>query len=107
MRANLDATSGLVMAESVQMALGEKIGRMQAHDLLEQASKRAASEGRHLRDVIAETPAIADELAGKSLDALFDPAAYLGSAGDFIDRSLKSAEAVLVATEPRSKRKKR
>jgi len=95
MRANLEITNGLIMAEAVQMALGEKLGRMQAHDLLETASKRAAAEGRHLREVIDETPAIADVLPPKTLDVLFDPLRYLGSADHFIDGALKSADQAL------------
>ena len=106
MRTNLELTNGLIMAEAVQMALGEKIGRMQAHDLLETASKRAASEGRHLREVIADTPAIADALPSKALDKLFDPLAYLGSADEFIDRALKSVDQALAKSAP-SGRKKR
>jgi 3-carboxy-cis,cis-muconate cycloisomerase len=106
MRANLESTNGLIMAEAVQMALGEKLGRIEAHDLLEAASKRAASEGRHLREVIGETPAIANALPAKSLDRLFDPVAYLGSADQFIERALKSIDRTL-AQDSKSKRKKR
>jgi 3-carboxy-cis,cis-muconate cycloisomerase len=106
MRANLEITNGLIMAEAVQMALGEKLGRLQAHDLLETASKRAAAEGRHLREIVAETPAIADVLSSKTLDSLFDPLRYLGSADQFIDAALKSAERVL-AQSSKAKGKKR
>lgn len=107
MRANLEATNGLIMAEAVQTALGEKLGRSRAHELLEEASRRAASEGRHLRDVVAETPALADELPAKTLETLFDPAAYLGSAVEFIERALKSTEPALTIAEAKTKRKKR
>jgi 3-carboxy-cis,cis-muconate cycloisomerase len=106
MRANLEVTNGLIMGEAVQMALGEKLGRMQAHDLLESASKRAATEGRHLREVIAETPAIADALPSKTLDSLFDPLRYLGSADQFIEAALKTVERTLVQAS-KSKGKKR
>jgi 3-carboxy-cis,cis-muconate cycloisomerase len=106
MRDNLEFTSGLVMAEAVQMALGEKLGRMQAHDLLEAASKQAAAERRHLREVIAEIPQIADELPPARLNALFEPAAYLGSADEFIERALKSVDQVL-AKAAKAKGKKR
>jgi 3-carboxy-cis,cis-muconate cycloisomerase len=106
MRANLEFTSGLVMAEAVQMALGEKLGRMEAHDLLESASKKAVSEGRHLREVVGEIPQIAETLGEKKLDALFDPLAYLGSADDFIDRALKSSEQVLAKfAKPKGKKR--
>jgi 3-carboxy-cis,cis-muconate cycloisomerase len=107
MRTNLDATNGLIMAEAVQMAAGEKLGRTRAHELLEEASKRAVSEGRHLRDVVAETPLLADALPGKGVESLFDPAAYLGSAFEFIESALKSAESAVAIAEAKTKRKKR
>ena len=105
MRVNLEITNGLIMAEAIQMALGEKLGRTQAHDLLEAASKRAASEGRPLREVIEETPNIVDALPAKSLDKLFDPLGYLGSADLFIERALKSIDQALAqSSKPNRKR---
>jgi 3-carboxy-cis,cis-muconate cycloisomerase len=106
MHANLDISNGLIMAEAVQMALGEKLGRMQAHDLLETASRRAASERRHLREVIGETPEIADMLSPARRDALFEPSAYLGSARDFIDAALQSLERA-PGKKPKAKGKRR
>ena len=44
MRANLDVTAGLIMAEAVSMALAEKIGKSDAHHLIEAASKKAVAE---------------------------------------------------------------
>jgi 3-carboxy-cis,cis-muconate cycloisomerase len=106
MRANLEFTNGLVMAEAIQMALGEKLGRMEAHDLLETASKKAIAEGKHLREVVGEIPHIAETLGEKKLDALFDPLAYLGSAEEFIDRALKSAEQALAkSNKPKGKKR--
>ena len=52
MRVNLDATDGLIMAEAVTMALAEKIGKSDAHHLIEAASKKAVAEKKHLRDVL-------------------------------------------------------
>src|SRR5919201_3364135 len=48
MRANLDLTDGLLMAESVATALTGALGRLTANELLEKASQSAASEGRSL-----------------------------------------------------------
>src|ERR1700685_3940809 len=53
MRVNLDATDGLIMAEAVTFALAEKIGKSEAHHLVEAASKRAVAEKIALRDVVA------------------------------------------------------
>src|SRR3954470_10398786 len=91
MRANLGLTRGLVMAEAVQMALGAKLGRQQAHGLVERASKRAVAEGRELGAVLAEDGTVAAALAPGELDRLLDPSTYLGVAGAFVDRALAAA----------------
>src|SRR4051794_18782737 len=88
MRANLDLTDGLVMAESVATALTGSIGRPAANELLEQASRTAASDGRSLRDVLLEAPEVADGLGAEGLDRALAPEAYLGVANALIDRAL-------------------
>src|SRR6266853_5062567 len=45
MRVNLEATHGLIMAEAVTFALAEKIGKSDAHHLIEAASKKAVADG--------------------------------------------------------------
>jgi 3-carboxy-cis,cis-muconate cycloisomerase len=86
MRANLEVTHGLIMAERVMMALGAKLGRLHAHELVEHATKKAVAEGRHLRDVLGEDRAITAELGADELDRLFDPLGYVGQAATFVDR---------------------
>src|SRR4051812_46021440 len=53
MRVNLHATHGLIMAEAVTFALADKIGKSDAHHLVEAASKKAAAGKQHLRDVVS------------------------------------------------------
>lgn len=88
MRANLDITNGLIMAEAVTMALGAKIGRLAAHQRVEAASKQAVSEKRHLRDVLAEDAVVVQHLGAETLDQLFDPLGYTGMAATLVDRML-------------------
>lgn len=90
MRANLDLTRGLIMAEAVQMALGAKIGRQVAHGLLERASRRALAEGLHLKEALAAEPEVMSQLTPADLDRLLDPLAYTGVADRLIDRALSS-----------------
>jgi 3-carboxy-cis,cis-muconate cycloisomerase len=90
MRANLDVTNGLIMAEAVSMALAAKIGKAQAHEQVEAASRKAVAEKRHLRQVLADDKAVAAQLSDAELDRLFDPQNYLGAAGDFINRVLNT-----------------
>jgi 3-carboxy-cis,cis-muconate cycloisomerase len=93
MRETVDATHGLIMAESVTVALAEHVGRQQAHQIVERACRRAVAEGRHLRAVLGEDPAVIHRLQPSALDRLLDPVNYLGSAAAFIDRALAAAPA--------------
>jgi 3-carboxy-cis,cis-muconate cycloisomerase len=55
MRADMDATGGLVMSESVAAALASSLGRSDAQELVEQAARRSVEEGRSFRDVLLES----------------------------------------------------
>jgi len=97
MRANLDASLGLGMAEGLMMALAPVVGREPALHLVEKASRRAVSEGRALQDVAASDPAIAQHLSADRIREALDPARYLGSADEMIDAALAAARAELEA----------
>jgi 3-carboxy-cis,cis-muconate cycloisomerase len=88
MAANLELTGGLVLAEAVTMALGEKLGRSQAHRLLEEASARAVREGKRLREVLAADARVAAHLSPADLDRLLDPRNYTGQAERLVARVL-------------------
>ncbi len=88
MRANLDATHGQIMAEAVTLALGAKMGRMAAYQLVEAACRRAAQSGQHLREALAADPAISAELPAARIEQLLDPSNYLGQATAFVERVL-------------------
>jgi 3-carboxy-cis,cis-muconate cycloisomerase len=91
MRANLDATQGLILAEAVMMALADKLGRGVAHHAVEQACARAIAEKQPLGDVLAADPAIAGQLDRAAIAALMDPARYVGEAGAVVDRVVARA----------------
>jgi 3-carboxy-cis,cis-muconate cycloisomerase len=88
MMKNHDATQGLIFAEAVTMALGDHMGKMPAHMLVELACKKARLEFRHLKDVLREDPGLNVYLKPKDLERLFDVRNYLGSADEFINRVL-------------------
>ena len=88
MRENLDATGGLLLAERVTTIVAERLGRLEAHDLVEAASRRKFESGRSLREELLAEPVLKDVLSGEDIDAALDPAGYLGSAGKFVDRAL-------------------
>jgi 3-carboxy-cis,cis-muconate cycloisomerase len=88
MERNLAATQGLVHAGAAAAALARHLGRAEAHALVEQASRAAAQEGRHLRAVLAEDRRVQACLAPADLDRVFDARAAAGVAGALVDRAL-------------------
>ncbi len=93
MRANLDATGGLPLAEHVTGLLAPALGRVTAHDLVAQASAHAVAIGVSLRQALLGQPELRQRLADAGLtleqiDSALDPAGYLGAAGQFTDAAL-------------------
>jgi 3-carboxy-cis,cis-muconate cycloisomerase len=86
---NLELTGGLLMAESVTMAIAGELGRAEAKRVVDAASTRAADGGRPFREVLLEDEAVAGPLGEDGIDRALDPSAYLGSAEAFIDRALE------------------
>jgi len=93
MLANIETTRGLIFAERISAALVESLGRARAHELLEEATRRARRENKHLREVLLDTPEVCRHLSSAELDRLFDPRSYAGSAATFIDRVLGGRDA--------------
>lgn len=89
--ANLEVTGGLILAEAVMLALGESLGRLEAHRLVEEASHEALATGRTLRDILGENPQVTQRLDASRLDALFDPSRYAGRAYAFVDAVLDAS----------------
>jgi 3-carboxy-cis,cis-muconate cycloisomerase len=88
MRSNIDITQGLIMAESVSLALAQHVGRAVAHELIEEACHQAVESGRSLLEVLKSDSRMPEEFSSSNLEALFDPARYLGEAATFVDRVL-------------------
>jgi 3-carboxy-cis,cis-muconate cycloisomerase len=93
MRENLDLTRGLPLSEHVMMLLAEKIGRAQAHHLVEAATHRAATTGRGLAEELTTDPAITPHLTPATIQSALTPSSYLGETHALITRAL--------ATHPR------
>ena len=90
MRANLESTHGLVMAEAVSMALAEKTGKSEAHRIVEAASRKAIEGKQHLRGVLIQDTRVTAHLDADRLHTLFEPTSYQGVSQTLIDRLLAS-----------------
>ena len=81
------------MAEAVAMRLAEKIGKLEAHHLVQAASRKAAAAKISLREVLIKDPKVTAHLGAAEIKKLFEPMAYQGASQILIDRLLASLEA--------------
>ncbi len=88
MRRNIDMTDGLVMSEAVMMGLGHHLGREAAHDLVYDLCREAIAQKKPLLDLLAAHPDISRHVDRAALQAMLDPANYLGQSGHMVDRVL-------------------
>lgn len=85
---NLNFTSGLIMAESVTMALGEYLGRLDAHKLVEAACHKALADNKHLGEILRADERVTAHLSAGQLTHLLNPVQAIGAAEAFVDRVL-------------------
>jgi 3-carboxy-cis,cis-muconate cycloisomerase len=88
MRENLDASGGLLMAESLVTALAGQVGRRRARELIDAAAVGALDGERPLRDELIADKEVSGALSEAEIDRALDPAGYLGAADTFVDRAL-------------------
>jgi len=91
MRQNLDITHGLIMAESVTLALAKSLGKQAAHHLVEQLCHRALDENQPLAALLAQHPQVTPHLSATQIAHLLDPQQALGSNDTFINQVLARA----------------
>ena len=79
MRRNLDLSGGLIMSERVMLALGERLGRQRAHDIVYEHAQQSAVAGVSFRELLLADAEVAQQLTPQELDELLDPASYTGA----------------------------
>ena len=70
----------------MSFALGAKLGKQEAHRLVEEACRKATAAKRDLLDVVGEDDRVKLSLSVGELAKLFEPMGYQGVAQTFIDR---------------------
>ena len=94
MRANLESSGGVIMAEAATMALARHMGRLKAKDLVHDACERVGSDGADLAAVLAKMSEVSEHLTAEELAYVMEPANYLGNVGEEIDRVVAHAREV-------------
>jgi len=99
MRANLDLTGGLVMAESLTMALAPHLGRPEAYRIVQALCQRVLKGDEKLYQVALTDERVRAVLSAEEIKHALDPVTYVGSADAFIDRALHAYDAMRTKDE--------
>jgi adenylosuccinate lyase len=87
MRANLDGTRGLTMAESLLLALaGKGVSRQAAHEHVRRLSLRVRADSRSLTEVALNDKLLLKHLSSAEIRRALDPRRYLGTAPERVAR---------------------
>lgn len=89
MRANLEATRGVIFAEKVRMLVQPQLGREAAERLLAEAAREAIEKQRPFRQVLEARPELASLLAAEKMERIDRPEDYLGAAEQFRKKLLE------------------
>jgi len=88
MRANIELTRGVSLAESVSMALAEHVGKRDAHRLIGEGAKRAMAEQRTLASVLADMSEVTKHLSREEIERRLDAERYLGASEQLVRDAL-------------------
>jgi 3-carboxy-cis,cis-muconate cycloisomerase len=90
MRANLDATRGLLFSDAIASVLAARHGRGEAHHLIEAAAGKVRDQGKYLRDILLADPRLQNDR--EAIERAFALAPFVDAAALWTDRALESIE---------------
>jgi 3-carboxy-cis,cis-muconate cycloisomerase len=90
MRRNIDATLGTIFAEKAMILLAQNLGRDIAHELLQEATRKAVEDRQPLAKVLSAMPEVTRHIDPTILNKLGIAEDYLGSADSFRIQQLQS-----------------
>lgn len=83
---NFQLTQGLIMSETAMFALGEKIGKQRAHEVIYDLSMRAVHQGKPFFDILQEDPEMQKTFSPEQMRQILDPSTHTGLAAKVVDQ---------------------
>src|SRR5262249_28998179 len=92
MRHNYGLGEGAIMTEALMLKLGDRIGRLRAHELLYELCMRVAERGTPFRAALLAEPRVMEHLSEADIEAILDPTPYVEAAAARVDQVIERAE---------------
>ena len=85
MRSNLDMLGGLLLSEKVMLALGEKIGKQTAHEVVYEIAMDSFEKEIPFKDALNADERVSNHLNSQEIGSLLDPVSYIGESEKIVD----------------------
>ena len=95
MRSNLDMLGGLLLSEKVMLALGEKIGKQTAHEVVYEIAMESFEKEIPFQESLIRDIRVSKHLSAQEIGLLLDPVAYIGESEKIVDDVLASVQTTL------------
>ncbi len=82
---NLSLSKGLINSERVMIALGKRIGRQTAHEVIYHVTMKAWEENRSFEEVLLEDKTIKKYFSAEEIKNLCNPLTYLGYSSQIVE----------------------
>lgn len=90
MEQNLGILKGLLLSEAAMLALGEKLGKQTAHEVVYEISMRAFKDDASFRDYLLADPRVSRYITAAEIDAILNPRAYTGFSCQLAERVVRN-----------------
>ena len=92
MRQNLDLLGGLLLSEKIMLALGEKIGKQTAHEVVYEIAMSSFEKEIPFKKALMSDQRVANHLKEEEIVELLNPEAYIGESEEIVDKVLAESD---------------
>jgi len=92
MRQNLDLLGGLLLSEKIMLALGEKIGKQTAHEVVYEIAMSSFEKEIPFKKALMSDQRVANHLKEEEIVELLNPEAYIGESEEIVDKVLLKSD---------------
>jgi adenylosuccinate lyase len=100
MQANLQLLKGLILSEAAMFAIGQRVGKQTAHEVVYEAAARVYSEGISFKECLLTAPQLHGEFTEQELDTLLQPDKYIGLSVEIAKRAVDRTRSERAARHP-------
>lgn len=92
MRQNLDLLGGLLLSEKIMLALGEKIGKQTAHEVVYEIAMSSFEKEIPFKEALMSDQRVSNHLDEEEIVELLNPEAYIGESEEIVDKVLEKSD---------------